>query len=262
MEGINVAYGEMLTLGGYLAFIITVTLSQSLILGTLGAFVVCFAFAMLVDISLLNLLRARLPSEERLVGYIVLTLGLSIFLQNSYLSIWGYYYIFPKPFVEGVIDTPWMPINAQRIVNVGLSLIMLTGLFLFLEKTKTGRAIRACAQNADAARALGVDTKWIYALTFGIGCAMAGVAGAIITPILAVFPYVGFNWIWRGFAAIVIAGMKNLVGVLICGFLIGIAEAMGYNFMPVNMVPVISFAIMMIVMIIKPTGIFGEKRII
>jgi branched-chain amino acid transport system permease protein len=262
MEGVNVAYGEMLAMGGYVAYIITINFSLSPFLGMLCAFFSCFIFGILVDTFMLNQLRLKVPAQERLVAYTVLTLGLSIFLQNSYLAIWGYYYLFPKPLVEGTVRTPLMTINIQRVINIGMSLAMLACLYIFLQKTRTGRAIRASAQNPDAAQALGVDIKKIYALTFGIGCAMAGMAGSIVTPVLAVFPWLGLNWIWKGFASIVIAGMKNLIGVLICSFLVGITEAIGYIFLPINMVPIISFTMMMIIMFIKPTGLFGEKRII
>jgi branched-chain amino acid transport system permease protein len=131
-------------------------------------------------------------------------------------------------------------------------------LYFFLQKTDTGRAIRATAQDREAAEVLGINVSFIYLLTFGLGAACVGAAGALISTYFYIFPRVGTVFSLAAFIVCVVGGMGNYIGAFIGGLIIGVAEALGGFLIGPELKQVVSFIIFILILWFKPEGIFGK----
>jgi branched-chain amino acid transport system permease protein len=247
MNIVNVAHGEIFTIGAYLAFcgIVLLFLHPVLALGVtiVGSLAVGLALYFLA----ISPLHRRLGRRPKAPVYLVLTLGLSILLQNIVLAIAGGNYKIIPPFVSGTA-------NFFDLVFI-ISMVALLALFLFLKYTKIGLAIRAVKENAAAAQAVGIKVNHVYIFTFGLVGVLAGLSGALLTPIYRVFPAVGASLTMKAFAIIVLGGMGNLMGVLIGSFVIGISESMAVMFIASDWKDLVAFALMIAILIIRPSGI-------
>ena len=260
MNIVNVAHGEIFTIGAYLAFCGIVLLFLHPVLALGGAIVGSLAVGLALYFLAINPLHRRLGRRPKAPVYLVLTLGLSILLQNLVLAIAGGNYKIIPPFVSGTVNFFDLVFVARyRILIFIISMVALLALFLFLKYTKIGLAIRAVKENAAAAQAVGIKVNHVYIFTFGLVGVLAGLSGALLTPIYRVFPAVGASLTMKAFAIIVLGGMGNLMGVLIGSFVIGISESMAVMFIASDWKDLVAFALMIAILIIRPSGILkGE----
>lgn len=259
MDIVNVAHGELITVGGYVVFITTGILLGNPFVALFLAIIITFLVGIVIDRSLAAPLRTRYGRGVRGTNYLVLTLGLSIFLQNIMLLFAGPDYYKPPGFIGGTVPILTTHISIQRLIVLGSCICILLVLFVFFKKTKLGMAIRAVSQDVDTAQAMGVDVARIYSVTFGIAACMAGTAGALVAPILWVFPSMGFPIALKGFAIIILGGMASLPGALIGSFCLGIAEALGVWLFASEYRDMMGFLIMMAVLVLRPSGLFGKE---
>jgi len=254
---INVAHGEMFTIGGYLAFvgIVALSLHPGLTVGL--STLVSFLLGFTVYLFVIRPLHNRLGGRPKTPVYLVLTLGLSIFLQNVMLAGAGSDYKRIPIFVKGSMKFfgGSVVISNYRVWIFIIAMLGLVVLFLFLKHSKLGLAIRAVTGNPAAAQAIGIKIGEIYAFTFGLAGALAGLAGVLLTPILRVYPTVGFLLTITSCAIIVLGGMDNLLGVIIASFVIGISESLATLFISSEWRGVVVFGIMVAILIIRPSGL-------
>jgi len=145
-------------------------------------------------------------------------------------------------------------------LNFIVSVSLTVSLWLFLKKTRTGMAIRAVAQNREAAALMGISTSRIYLITFSISSMLAAAAGMLLGPITMIFPTVGNLMVLQVFAVVVLGGLGSVGGAIFGGFLVGLAESFGVLFLTSSWKDLFAFAIIMIVLIIRPTGFFGVRK--
>jgi branched-chain amino acid transport system permease protein len=149
----------------------------------------------------------------------------------------------------------------MRLLVIVVSLVLMLVLTWFVKKTKMGKAMRATAQDAEAATFMGIDTNRIIMLTFLIGSALGGAAGALVGLLFTqVDYYIGYAAGLKGFTAAVLGGIGNIPGAMLGGFILGIVESLGITFISSAYKDVISFVILILVLIIRPRGILGEKE--
>ncbi len=216
---INIAQGEFVILGGYLTYILYANGIPPL-LGLLLAPIILFA----LGYTLYHLIIFRIIKRDLFIS-ILATFGISIIIQQAMNSIFG-------PDVQ-IVDARFgslsflndqLIIPYARIISFLLCGLTAIALILFMRNTKTGKAIRATAQNPQAAHILGIDTNRIYAITFAINSAICGMAGFLVVLNLAIHPYIGLPYTIRSFMIVIIAGLGNLVGVILSGVGLGIVE--------------------------------------
>ena len=258
LDVINVAHGEFFAVGGYLAVGAIVLLHLPPSVGIVGAALGAFLLGLAVYPVLIAPLKRRLGRRPAGPLYLVLTLGLSTFLQSSLLATAGGDYLQVPPYVRGILDLGVTAVSYQRLLVLGVAMVLLLGLFVFLRLHRLGLAVRAVAQNPDAAQAMGINLPRIFALTLGLGAALAGVGGALMAPLFNVYPAVGFPLTIKAFAITILGGMGNLAGALLASFVISLAEAFSVMLIPSQWQNLIAFVVMIVVLLIRPQGLLGR----
>ena len=258
LDVINVAHGEFFAIGGYLAFGAVLLLHLPGAMGVLGATVGTFLLGLSVYPLLIAPLKRRLGGRPQGPLYLVLTLGLSTFLQSSLLAIAGGDYLRVPPQLTGILDLGVTAVSYQRLLVLGVAALLLTGLFAFLRFHPEGLAVRAVSQNPDAAQAMGINLPRIFALTLALGVALAGVGGALMAPLFNVYPAVGFPLTIKAFAITILGGMGNPAGALVASFVISIAESLSVMVIPSQWQNLIAFAVMIVMLMVRPRGLFGR----
>ena len=258
LDVVNVAHGEFFAIGGYLAFTAVVLLHLPGALGIVGAAVGTFFLGLCVYPLLIAPLKRRLGGRPQGPLYLVLTLGLSTFLQSSLLAIAGGDYLRVPPQVSGILDLGVTAVSFQRLLVLGVAALLLTALFAFLRFHPEGLAVRAVSQNPDAAQAMGINLPRIFTFTLALGVALAGVGGALMAPLFNVYPAVGFPLTIKAFAITILGGMGNPAGALVASFVISIAESLSVMVIPSQWQNLIAFAVMIVMLLLRPRGLFGR----
>jgi len=250
----NFAQGEFYTIGAYLCFLcISMGLNPflAIIVSALGAFILGSIIEKVCIASL-----RKMGGREWLLDAFVLTLGLSIILQNIFLIIFGAEYRGIPYLWPGTISFLGVHLTVERAII--LTLITVAGIifWFFIQKTDVGKATRAVAQNAQSAKALGINVEFIYTLTFGLGAVLSGIAGAFLLPIVTVYPTAGYLPLLKGFTVVILGGLGSIKGAVIGGVLLGIIEAFATFLFGAGWQYVISLVMVILVLIIKPEGLF------
>jgi len=256
MKVVNFAHGEFLMIGAYITatiFIFTglnpyvIILFSMLALIGIGGVIERFCFRPILGTGKLN--------------EIFLSIGLIYIFTNSAAMIWGDEWQSVKSPYEG-ITVPVGPLNLplDYVIIMVVTVAILVALYLFLKKTRTGREMRATSQNRKGAMLVGINVERMDILSFGIGCALAAAAGTLWVVSGQVFnPYMGSTPAVKAFAIIILGGLGSIPGAIIGGLLYGIAENGAAYFLGGVWKDAISFIILIIVLIIRPTGLFGES---
>jgi branched-chain amino acid transport system permease protein len=260
LDIVNVAHGEFLAIGGYALYIAMVVLGLHPAIGLVLSTLAVFVFGLCIYPLLLAPLKKRLGRRNPGPLFLVLTLGLSALLQNSLLAVAGGEYLRVPPAMAGGIDLSFTYISNQRVLIVVVAATSLAALFLFLRFHRQGMAIRAVAQNPAAAQSVGIPLGPVFTLTVGLGCALAGLAGGLIAPLFSVYPAVGFTLTLKAFAITILGGMGNLLGAFVASLIIAIIEAMSVIVIPSEWQNAIAFGSMILVLLVRPSGLFGKKQ--
>jgi len=255
MNVINFAHGALLMWAMYISFWLHHLLGMDPYLSVIITVPLFFAVGWLIQRFLID----PVFTASEFV-HILITLGLAFFLENLALFLWqadhrsvtlGYQ---GKSIFLGTVSINYPLLLAFIFV------IIFTGiLYLFLKKTDLGRAIRATADNKEAAILMGIDYKKVYYIAFGIGAACVGAAGSFITPVFFVDPYSGHFFILMAFVVVIMAGIGSFWGTLICGIIVGVTESLGALIMVGSMKQVLPFGLLIFLILFKPTGLFGQK---
>jgi len=256
MKVVNFAHGEFLMIGAYITatiFIFTginpyvIILFSMLALIGIGGVIERFCFRPILGTGKLN--------------EIFLSIGLIYIFTNSAAMIWGDEWQSIKSPYEGIsVPVGSLNLPLDYIIIMVFTVAILVSLYFFLKKTRTGREMRATSQNRKGAMLVGINVERMDILSFGIGCALAAAAGTLWVVSGQVFnPYMGSTPAVKAFAIIILGGLGSIPGAIIGGLLYGIAENGAAYFLGGVWKDAISFIILIIVLIIRPTGLFGES---
>jgi branched-chain amino acid transport system permease protein len=187
------------------------------------------------------------------------TFGLLMLFQNVMLAAsHGEAYSVAGQGGGGAIEIGDLKLSTARVVALAAATLITVGLHLFLSRTITGKSIRAVTQDKRAARAMGINVERTFLITFGIGAALAGMAGALLTPIYSITPGVGGNFILAAFAVVVLGGLGSVWGAYIGGLIVGIVEAFAGYYIDPALRSAVWFVIFLIVLIVRPAGLMGQ----
>lgn len=256
---LNMAHGALLALGGYICLYVMERLGLPAPLGMLAAVVVCGIAGLLI-----YLLAARpmLSSRNFETQIFIATIGIGTILENIILRVFGAQPVaqplsVPGSFVIGNVHVP-----NQNLFIVAIALIMMVAVAFLLNRTRAGLAIRATAQNRDAAQLMGVRIGRVYAQVLALSGALAAVSGVMISSLSGLLPNMGGDPMMRAFIICVVAGLGNIQGAVLAAFVLGLLEASIQFVLGVQYSFAILLALVIIVLIFRPTGLFGRKQVI
>ncbi len=273
LELINFAHGEVTMIGAMVALSVIGALVGAhvdlpgiaiVLVGVLAAIPAC----MLLGFTIERVAYRPLRNAPRLAPLIT-AIGVSILLQNLAMVIWGRQYIsFPPILPRTTYHLGGATLSALQIFIFVLSLVLMAGLIVLVQKTKLGRAMRATAQSPQVAGLMGVNINSVISLTFIIGSALAAVAGVMVSAYYGIAHYyMGFLLGLKAFTAAVLGGIGNLGGAMLGGLLLGVIESMGAGyigditggFMGSNYQDVFAFFVLILVLVFRPSGLLGER---
>ncbi len=193
---------------------------------------------------------------------LIVALGLLFILDNTALFVWGHEHkSITISAIAGHNLSFWGgSFSAERAIVILVSLVLIACLHFFLMHTKTGDAIRAIFQDRDAAVLMGINIGHIRAATFAVSCILTAIAGSLIGSVFSVFPNMGDYIIIKGFGAIILGGMGSVAGAAVGGFIIGLVESLGATFFSTAYKDLFAFSVIILVLLLKPSGLFGTKE--
>jgi branched-chain amino acid transport system permease protein len=256
MKVINFAHGALMMLGMYASYWIA-TLLQINVYATI-VFVLPLLF--IVGVLFQKVLIAPIMNAPE-HNQLFLTLGVMLFLQNMAVFLWTPdFRILRTPYTNINYYIGDITISLVHVLAFIMALVFAGVVYVILHKTDLGRAIRASSEEPVGAKLMGINIKRIYWITFGIGSACAGVAGTAITPFFPIYPYVGDIFVLTAYVVVVLGGMGSVFGAFIGGLIIGMADSIGAMILPGSMKSVLSFVIFILILLFKPTGLFGRQN--
>ena len=271
----NFAHGDLMAGGAYVAlFIVTGFLAWIGVPDTTFAplsfgwrMLIAFPISMLAVGSLAILFDRLLYRKLRIErsGAVILAisaLGVAFIVRMIILIIWGADSLFYRPGVlRPALELPLeVKIRPDQILILGVVFILVSLLYVFLQKTKMGKAMRATADNMELARISGIDTERVIIWTWGIGGGLAAAGGILYGIDVQLHPYMGWNFLLPLFAATILGSIGNMYGALVGGLVIGVAQQVSTAFLPPTYKPAVAFVIMIAVLLLRPQGIFGGSH--
>ncbi|NQU02981.1 MAG: branched-chain amino acid ABC transporter permease [Syntrophaceae bacterium] len=254
---VNIVHGEFIMLGAFITYWLYSIFGIDPFLSLPVSFVILFGFGYLLQRFVIN----RIIEAPEIMS-LLLTFGLSLIIVNVVLILWKGDYRLVNPGYAGAnLELGILLVPCIRLATCVFALLAVGGLQFFLQHTDTGRAIKATSQNKDGARLQGVNPARIYAITFALGAAITAVAGSLLSMSFSVFPAMGGDYLLFSFFIVVVGGMGDLPGALVGGFILGILQSLVTNFMGAGLSYIVMFLVLYVMLIVRPTGIFGRGLI-
>jgi branched-chain amino acid transport system permease protein len=256
MRVINFAHGELLMVGMYATYFLFTLLHVDPFLSIVITIPLMFLFGAFLQKVFINRVLGALPQNQ-----ILLTIGLGLIMSNSVmLAFTSDYKILTTRYSSSSMKVAGISISTPLLISFAITAAITAGLYWFLLKTDTGQAIRATAQDREAARLMGINVGRMSIIAFGLGSALAGTAGALISPTYYIFPQVGSVFTLKAFVITVLGGMGSVIGATMGGVLIGMAESIGGVYFGSGWKDVVVFVLFLLVLLFKPAGLLGKSR--
>jgi branched-chain amino acid transport system permease protein len=254
---INFAHADIVTLGAFTAYFVAQLLSGNYFIGIAVALIVGGVLGWLINAAIFAPLRQR--GSELLP--LIATIGISIMLQNAMLLLFGPIpYAFNTPYNSKVIHIGSLFFTLQNLLIVLVSTTTIALLYAFMRFTFLGKALRAVSQDHETAALMGINPNFLIMLTFIIASALAGMSGALLGPVLVLTPFAGTSVIVKAFAIVIIGGFGNVEGTIIAGLIVGLIESYTTQFLDPGLIDIVVFALLLIMLAVRPTGLIAEKR--
>ena len=257
LNQINFAHADFVTLGAFAAYFAVYKLGLPYLASIAVALAVGALLGVLVNMAVFAPLRARGDELRPLIA----TIGVSILMENGQLALFGPIpYQFDSPFAKSAIHLGRIFFTAQSVLIVVVAGLTIAALYAFIRFAAYGKALRAVAQDRETAGLMGINTGRVLGLTVIIASALAGLAGALLGPVLVLTPFAGATVIVKAFAIVVIGGFGNFEGTILAGLLVGIIESYTTQFLNSSMTDLVVFALLLLVLAVRPTGLVAERR--
>lgn len=253
LDVVNFAHGELYMVGAYAVLLLTTVMKLPIWLSILIAVVLAAGFGALVELAIFRPIRFAPP-----LNAIIVSMGLSYLLSDGARIVFT-----PAPrmmpsAVSGVLNLGGLFVSNQRLLILGVSALLIAALTLFVRYSWIGTAMRCVAQDKVAARLMGINLNQVAAVTFAISAALAAAAGGLIGPLFVVEPSMGARLALKAFAVVILGGVGHVPGAIWAGLLLGVTEALAAGFVATGVKDLIAFALLILVLVVRPTGLFGS----
>lgn len=254
MHVLNFAHGTLFMVGGYLCHFFFTRLTGS------------YAPALLLSMAALAVIGVALergvfrPLQGNPRNQVIASLGLILVIENLVVALWG-----PNALqlrvtaTERLVALGELRFSLQHLLIIGVTALVVAALFAFLKWSKLGTALRATSQDRNAAMVVGIPVERVDMASFALGTALAALGGALVGPLFLIFPLMGDAPMVKGLAGILLGGMGSVPGAVIGGLVIGVAEAVSTLFLPTDYRDSIAFAIVVLILLVRPRGLFGTR---
>jgi branched-chain amino acid transport system permease protein len=261
LKVINFAHGSLLMVGMYAAYWAVALTGIHPYLALIIVAPVMYLFGYyLQDIIIKPIFKAEKDVREP-ITVIIVTTGVWYILDNLSLLIFGPQYrtLQDNPLRGKMIEFGGMMLSVPKLWGFVTAVVTAGAVYWFFQRTRMGRAIRATSLDRESASLMGINQYRIYNVAFGIGTAIAGIAGVTLVPFYNVFPSVGVLFDIKGFIIVVLGGLGSIGGAILGGIIVGVIESVGPQFMAATWTEAIVYALFLVVLFVKPSGLFGVK---
>jgi branched-chain amino acid transport system permease protein len=254
MRVVNFAHGEFYMLGAFTAFFTYVYWEMP--------FVVCLAIAA-VTVGILGMLIERTliqPFRSDEMSGMIATLAISVIIQNGAVLLWG-----PAPrampdivtgtLAVGPFSFPW-----SRLVVIAAAALIFVAFWLFMQRTRLGRAMRVVAQDTETALLQGIRVNYIYPLAFGLSVALAALAGALMGPVFSVSPFVGLTPMLKAFVVVILGGLGSVPGAVVGGLMLGMIESFTATIFGSLVSDILQLLLVILILLVRPAGLLGQRE--
>jgi branched-chain amino acid transport system permease protein len=250
------AHGEVFMVGAFAGLYLVVYGGANIYVAMLGAMIACGMLGVIaVYVSV------RPVPKDRPLAPLISTIGLTIVLQNLAVYIFGGQQVaFPETIRQQLYQLGPVTISSVQIFILVVAVTLMAALWLFIERTRMGRAIRATAENHETAALLGVDVNRVVLVTFVIGSGIAGIAGVLDgVKNSGISPFMGLGAAVKGLVVMLLGGLGNVVGAMVAGLLLGMIEILSAAYIGTTERDLFSFLILILILLYRPTGLFGTR---
>src|SRR5262245_30975795 len=254
LDVINLAHGDLYMLGGYAAFTL---LGWGA--GYWGALMLVPVVIALVGWGLEELgIRPLLPRADRAVVTLLLTFGVSLMLRDLAQVVWGTETHAVAPPFAGVASLAQVFVPTYRLFVLAVASAAIAATWWLVYRTRIGAVLRATATDPAIVASFGIPVRWVYGFTFMYGCGLAGLAGVLLSPIYAVFPTMGHDFLVMAFAVVIVGGMGSIVGAVVAALLLSQVQGLASLWIPPVWAETLVYAVMLLVLIVRPSGLFNR----
>ena len=254
---INFAHADIVTLGAFSAYFFVQGFGGGYIPAIAVALTVGGIAGWLINAAIF----APLRNKRNELLPLIATIGVSVTMENVMLAGFGPIpYAFNSPYSNDVIRFGGAFITVQNALIVAVSVFTIASLYAFMKFTFLGKALRAVAQDRETAGLMGINPDRLVMLTFVIASALAGMAGALLAPVLVLTPFAGTSVIVKAFAIVIIGGFGNFEGTILAGLLVGLIESFTTQYLGPGMIDIVVFGLLLVTLALRPTGLIAETR--
>ena len=252
---LNFAHGDVIMVGAFVAYFAIGSFNMPALIAVLFSVIVCTVLGVVIERLAYKPLR-----NASSLSVLITAIGVSYFLQNAAMLLWGTdTKIFPTllsgSLQLGALSIPWL-----TLLTIAICILIMVFLTLFINRTKTGRAMRACSEDKGASSLMGINVNRIISITFAIGSGLAAIAAVLLCATYpSVYPTLGSMPGIKAFTAAVFGGIGSIPGAFLGGLLLGVIENLSKAYISAQLSDAIVFAVLIIVLLIKPTGLLGKK---
>src|SRR5512143_1938614 len=256
MRIINFAHGDLVMLGMYAAYFLFTLGHVDPFVSIVFVFPLLFLFGALLQKTVINRVLNALPQNQ-----ILLTIGIGLIISNTMMLLFtSDYRIISTSYSSGSFRLGEISVSIPLLLSFVITAAVTAVLYWFLMKTDTGQAIRATAQDRDAAQLMGINVRRMSVLAFGLGSALSGIAGALLSPTYYIFPQVGGAFTLKAFVIVVLGGMGSIVGATLGGLIIGVTESIAAIYIASGLKELVVYVLFLALLLFKPSGLMGKSR--
>jgi branched-chain amino acid transport system permease protein len=250
------SHGEVFMVGAFVGLFLVLYAGANIYVALLGAMIVCAILG-----ALAFFVAVRPVPKDRPLAPLISTIGLTIILQNLAIYVFGgQQFSFPETIHQALYHIGPITVSSVQLFILGVAIALMVALWLFIERTKLGRAMRAVAENHETAALLGVNVNRVVLITFIIGSGIAGVAGVLDgLKNSSVSPFMGLGAAVKGLIVMLLGGLGNVPGAMIAGLLLGTIEILSAAYIGTTERDFFSFLILILILLYRPTGLFGTR---
>lgn len=255
MKVVNFAHGEFYMLGAYASFFVIDALGASYLLALPAAISVVAAVGFVANLLFFKPTRG----QHEIVG-LMSSVALSLILMNGVLLHFsGEPRTISSSYSNAVFNVGPIFLTEQRIIAMVVAAILVAGTWLFVTKTSLGKMMQATSQNMDGAALSGINADRIYMITFALGCGLAAGAGALLGPLVTIYPTLGEWAVLKAFVVVIVGGLGSILGAIVAGIGLGLIEAISAGYLSTALQDVFGYAAIITVLILRPQGLFGRR---